>query len=99
MAKIYFCCRPEELLISAFNSSTEELKTAASYSLGRLAVGNLEKYLPFLLKQISAQPKRQYLLLHSLKEVCPVFLRLVEHTGIGPSTKLAVSWNYPQGAV
>ncbi|VDD93477.1 unnamed protein product [Enterobius vermicularis] len=61
--------KPEELLIEAFNSSSEELKTAASYSLGRLAVGNLEKFLPFLLKQISAQPKRQYLLLHALKEV------------------------------
>uniref|UniRef100_A0A0N5AZJ8 TIP120 domain-containing protein n=1 Tax=Syphacia muris TaxID=451379 RepID=A0A0N5AZJ8_9BILA len=61
--------KPELLLMEAFNSSSEELKTAASYSLGRLAVGNLEKFLPFLLKQISAQPKRQYLLLHSLKEV------------------------------
>ncbi|VDK65739.1 unnamed protein product [Anisakis simplex] len=61
--------KPEELLVDAFNSSSEELKTAASYSLGMLAVGNLEKFLPFLLKQINSQPKRQYLLLHALKEV------------------------------
>uniref|UniRef100_A0A9J2Q9E8 TATA-binding protein interacting (TIP20) domain-containing protein n=1 Tax=Ascaris lumbricoides TaxID=6252 RepID=A0A9J2Q9E8_ASCLU len=61
--------RPEELLVDAFNSSSEELKAAASYSLGMLAVGNLETFLPFLLKQISSQPKRQYLLLHALKEV------------------------------
>uniref|UniRef100_A0A914ZPD0 TATA-binding protein interacting (TIP20) domain-containing protein n=8 Tax=Parascaris univalens TaxID=6257 RepID=A0A914ZPD0_PARUN len=61
--------KPEELLVDAFNSSSEELKAAASYSLGMLAVGNLETFLPFLLKQISSQPKRQYLLLHALKEV------------------------------
>lgn len=34
-----------------------------------MAVGCLSDYLPFLLKEISAQPRRQYLLLHSLKEV------------------------------
>lgn len=61
--------KPEELLVGIFGSSSEELKAAASYSLGSLAVGNLEKYLPFLLKQISSQPRRQYLLLHALKEV------------------------------
>lgn len=61
--------RPEELLVNAFNSTSEGMKTAASYALGRLALGNLEKYLPFLLEQINSQPKRQYLLLHALKEV------------------------------
>ena len=38
--------------------------------LGKIAAGNLTLYLPFLLKEIQANPKRQYLLLHSLKEVC-----------------------------
>uniref|UniRef100_A0A915PP10 TATA-binding protein interacting (TIP20) domain-containing protein n=1 Tax=Setaria digitata TaxID=48799 RepID=A0A915PP10_9BILA len=64
-----FSPRPEELLVNAFNTTSEEMKTAASYALGRLALGNLEKYLPFLLEQINSQPKRQYLLLHALKEV------------------------------
>lgn len=32
-------------------------------------MGNLTHYLPFILNEIEAQPKRQYLLLHSLKEV------------------------------
>jgi len=36
---------------------------------GKIAAGNLSLYLPFLLKEIQANPKRQYLLLHSLKEV------------------------------
>lgn len=60
---------PEDLLLSAFTSLSEEAKAAASYSLGRLSIGNLEKYLPFLLNQINAQPKKQYLMLHALKEV------------------------------
>ena len=37
--------------------------------VGKIAAGNLNLYLPFLLKEIQANPKRQYLLLHSLKEV------------------------------
>lgn len=45
------------------------MKTAASCALGSMAVGSLDDYLPFLLKEISSQPRRQYLLLHSLKEV------------------------------
>ncbi|PIK52686.1 putative cullin-associated NEDD8-dissociated protein 1-like [Apostichopus japonicus] len=34
-----------------------------------VSVGNLTQYLPFVLKEIETQPKRQYLLLHSLKEI------------------------------
>jgi hypothetical protein len=45
------------------------VKSAASYTLGNIAIGNLPEYLPFILQEIEAQPKRQYLLLHSLKEV------------------------------
>lgn len=45
------------------------MKSAASYTLGNIAIGNLPEYLPFILQEIEAQPKRQYLLLHSLKEV------------------------------
>ena len=32
-------------------------------------LGNLDSYVPFVLKEIETQPKRQYLLLHSLKEI------------------------------
>ncbi|XP_023125814.1 cullin-associated NEDD8-dissociated protein 2 [Amphiprion ocellaris] len=62
------------VILDAFTSTSEEVKTAASCALGSMAVGSLKDYLPFLLKEISAQPRRQYLLLHSLKEVisaCP----------------------------
>ncbi|XP_022604586.1 cullin-associated NEDD8-dissociated protein 1-like [Seriola dumerili] len=62
------------VILQAFTSTSEEVKTAASCALGSMAVGSLNDYLPFLLKEISSQPRRQYLLLHSLKEVisaCP----------------------------
>ncbi|KAM4612972.1 cullin-associated NEDD8-dissociated protein 2 [Polymixia lowei] len=62
------------VILEAFSSTSEEVKTAASCALGSMAVGSLTDYLPFLLKEISSQPRRQYLLLHSLKEVisaCP----------------------------
>uniref|UniRef100_A0A1I7XN03 CTP synthase n=1 Tax=Heterorhabditis bacteriophora TaxID=37862 RepID=A0A1I7XN03_HETBA len=60
---------PEHLIVTAFNSSSEDLKAAAAQALGALAVGNHEKFLPFILNEIQTQPKRQYLLLHALKEV------------------------------
>ncbi|XP_076935987.1 cullin-associated NEDD8-dissociated protein 1-like [Bidens hawaiensis] len=59
----------ENIVIESFQSSYEEIKSAASYALGNIAVGNLSKYLPFILNQIDNQQKKQYLLLHSLKEV------------------------------
>lgn len=59
----------ENIVIESFQSPFEEIKSAASYALGNIAVGNLSKYLPFILDQIDHQQKKQYLLLHSLKEV------------------------------
>ncbi|KAI3369336.1 hypothetical protein L3Q82_007459 [Scortum barcoo] len=59
----------QAVILEAISSTNEEVKTAASCALGSMAVGSLNDYLPFLLKEISSQPRRQYLLLHSLKEV------------------------------
>ncbi|XP_028513482.1 cullin-associated NEDD8-dissociated protein 1 [Exaiptasia diaphana] len=56
-------------ILNCFSSPSEEIKSAASFALGKIAAGNLQLYLPFLLKEIEASPKKQYLLLHSLKEV------------------------------
>lgn len=57
------------VILESFSSQNEEVKAAASYALGNVSVGNLPKFLPFVLKEIENQPKRQYLLLHSLKEI------------------------------
>lgn len=59
----------KHVILNSFSSHSEEVKSAASYTLGNIAVGNLPEYLPFILKEIEAQPKRQYLVLHSLKEI------------------------------
>lgn len=61
--------RTEQLIIESFASPLEEIKSAASYALGNLATGNLTKFLPFLLIEISKEERRQYLFLHALKEV------------------------------
>nr|CAG4641437.1 EOG090X00HY [Eurycercus lamellatus] len=58
-----------QTIIDSFSPPNEEVKSAASHALGSVAVGNLPAFLPFILTQIEAQPRRQYLLLHSLKEV------------------------------
>lgn len=57
------------VILSTFSSQSEEVRSAASYALGSVSAGNLEQYLPFILSEIQGNPKRQYLLLHSLKEV------------------------------
>jgi len=60
----------QSAVVSVFDSSEEtSLPTAAAFALGNIAVGNLSKYLPFILQDIVAHPNRQYLLLHSLKEI------------------------------
>lgn len=58
-----------QYILKCFGASSEDVKAAASHALGAIAVGNLNHYLPLILKEIEAQPKRQYLLLHSLKEL------------------------------
>ncbi|CAG5130228.1 unnamed protein product [Candidula unifasciata] len=59
----------QNVILECFSSPNEEVKSAASYALGNVSVGNLPKFLPFVLQEIENQPKRQYLLLHSLKEI------------------------------
>ncbi|KAL3278590.1 hypothetical protein HHI36_016135 [Cryptolaemus montrouzieri] len=59
----------KHVILQSFRAVSEEVKSAASYALGSIAIGNLEQYLPFILNESQEQPKRQYLLLHSLKEV------------------------------
>ncbi|XP_014246740.1 cullin-associated NEDD8-dissociated protein 1 isoform X2 [Cimex lectularius] len=59
----------KDIILTSFSHQSEEVKSAASYALGSVAVGNLKQYLPFVLQEIEAQPRRQYLLLHSLKEI------------------------------
>lgn len=59
----------KQVLVDSLNSPSEEVKSAASFALGSVSVGNLQEYLPFVLTEIENRNKRQYLLLHSLKEI------------------------------
>ncbi|KAG7173279.1 Cullin-associated NEDD8-dissociated protein 1-like, partial [Homarus americanus] len=68
----------KDAVVASFSSPSEEVKSAASYALGHLSCGNLQEYLPFVLSEIEANPKRQYLLLHSLKEIISLQSRSVE---------------------
>lgn len=59
----------QKTILNALDSSSEEIRQAASFSFGNIAVGNLGKYLPEVLQQIQKSSQTRYLLLHSLKEV------------------------------
>ena len=57
--------------------------TIVLFFSGNVSVGNLPKFLPFVLSEIEKQPRRQYLLLHSLKEVSnnPLYTILLHMSG------------------
>lgn len=59
----------QEAILESFNSLNEDIKSAASVCLGSVSVGNLERFLPFVMFNISQKQKRQYLLLNALKEI------------------------------
>jgi cullin-associated NEDD8-dissociated protein 1 len=52
----------ETVVMSSFASASEDTKAAASHALGSLAVGAIEKYLPFILTQVKAQADYRYAL-------------------------------------
>ena len=60
----------QQILLEIFSSPSDDLRTAASYTLGYIGIRNLNSHIPFLLNEIArSQTKRQYLLLHSLREI------------------------------
>ncbi|CAG8499329.1 3773_t:CDS:10 [Diversispora eburnea] len=56
-------------ILSMFSSQSEDLKSAAAFALGNVSSGNVSKYLPIVIQEITSDPKKRYLLLHSLKEI------------------------------
>jgi len=69
--------RLREEILQCFSSPSEEIKTAAAYAFGSVAIGNLPKFLPALLQEMAQQPKKQYLLLHALKEVLLLMMMMM----------------------
>uniref|UniRef100_A0AC35UGK6 TIP120 domain-containing protein n=1 Tax=Rhabditophanes sp. KR3021 TaxID=114890 RepID=A0AC35UGK6_9BILA len=61
--------KPELLIMSAFENEHDDIKNAAAFALGNFILGNIHGYLPFLFKKLEENNRKQYLLLHALKEV------------------------------
>jgi cullin-associated NEDD8-dissociated protein 1 len=60
----------KDLILQCFDENSEEIKSAAAYALGHVAVGNMNNFLPFILEKChDTSSKNQYLLLTSLKEI------------------------------
>ncbi|KAF8060828.1 armadillo-type protein [Lyophyllum atratum] len=55
--------------IDYFESEQEELRVAAAFAAGNIAIGNLQKFLPAIVKLVESDPKKRLLALHALKEV------------------------------
>lgn len=58
-----------KVLLSQFDSPSENVKTAASVALGCVASYDLSYYLSTILNEMENQPKKQYLLIGSLREI------------------------------
>lgn len=62
--------RLQKIYLHSFQSSSEEVKHAAAYALGRATVGSMEFFLPAILSALEeASQKKQYLLLSALREL------------------------------
>ncbi|GAM20698.1 hypothetical protein SAMD00019534_038730 [Acytostelium subglobosum LB1] len=58
----------QNTILHTFDATNEEVKQVAALCLGNIAVSSLATFLPFILSSIESNPKKQYLLLHSLRE-------------------------------
>ncbi|KAI6021197.1 armadillo-type protein [Pisolithus marmoratus] len=56
-------------VIDHFSSEEEGVRTAAAFSAGNIAIGNLHMFLPVILKIAENDPSKRLLCLHALKEV------------------------------
>ncbi|ORZ05672.1 armadillo-type protein [Lobosporangium transversale] len=56
-------------ILAMFDVHSEEVRSAAAFAIGNVSAGNVEVYVPIIMQEIKADPKKRYLLLHALKEV------------------------------
>lgn len=55
--------------LELFSADQEDIKAAAAFAAGNIAVGNLHQFLPVIVKLVESDPKKRLLSLHALKEV------------------------------
>jgi len=58
-----------DVVLGKLDSPLEEVQMGASFCFGNLAAGAVAQYVPVLLDLVHKQPKWQYLLMHSTKEL------------------------------
>ncbi|KZT08972.1 TIP120-domain-containing protein [Laetiporus sulphureus 93-53] len=56
-------------VIERFSADQEEVRTAAAFAAGNIAVGNLHHFLPVIVKMVQHDSEKRLLSLHALKEV------------------------------
>ncbi|KAI0917813.1 hypothetical protein AcV7_007119 [Taiwanofungus camphoratus] len=56
-------------VIERFTAEQEEIRTAAAFAAGNIAVGNLHHFLPVIVKMVENDSEKRLLSLHALKEV------------------------------
>ena len=80
--------RLQTIYLSSFDSSSEDVKHAAAYALGRASVGAMGTFLPAILEALEQNnEKKQYLLLSALRELIHCH-KLGGSGDIGPSVPL-----------
>ncbi|KAK0197925.1 armadillo-type protein [Armillaria mellea] len=55
--------------IEHFSSDQEDLRAAAAFAAGNIAIGNLHLFLPAIIRMVESDTKKRLLSLHALKEV------------------------------
>lgn len=58
-----------DVFTSCFEAKGEQLPLTAAVALGRAGAGNVEVYLPYVIKTMGQKDSQQYLLMHSIKEM------------------------------
>lgn len=58
-----------EQILSHFESPSEEVRAAAAFALGNMAVGNFSTFMPVIRQQIESEGKQRLLALSALKEL------------------------------
>lgn len=67
-------------LLNLFKSPSEEVKHAAAFCLGNLAVGSLDTYVPAMIKEIKDKGKTNFLVLVALKETITRYIQGTDET-------------------
>ncbi len=67
-----------QLVIDHFGSDLEEMRAAAAFAAGNIAVGNLHQFLPAIVRMVEVDPRKRLLALHAAKEVLPKSPLLLE---------------------